>query len=314
MIAGTLLAAIGVAEHFTGFTLATLSESEARVEASRGIVRISGPYAVPEVYGLSLLMCLAGTFYWLLMRARSAGAVTAVTALVALQVLATFFTFFRVGWISAIVVVVAATGLRPRRYARFVGTLVVAIAVVGLAFSFLERIPTVSSRVGNTDNIAARIATYEQGLQIFSSAPVFGVGATRYTDVAGTLPQTFVDGVGSVDSPHSSFVGTLAEEGAVGAIALLAVLVATWRLVGALRRRAYARADRVLYGAVVGAATAYLLYSLSLTMLPYGPSNVLMALLLGIVAGRIDRTAVRSPAPRRRPVSRPARRAVAAPA
>ena len=311
MLAGALLAAIGVAEHFAGFTLTTLSESEARVEASQGIVRIAGPYAVPEVYGLSLLMCLAATLYWLLMRARSAAAVIATVGLVALEVLATFFTFFRVGWISAIVVVVATTGLRPRRYTQFVGTLILAIAAVGLAFSFLERVPAVSSRIGNTDNIAARIATYQQGLEIFSSAPVFGVGATRYTDVALTRPQVFVDGVGSVDSAHSSFIGILAEVGIIGAVALLAAVVAVWRLTAALRRRARERADQVLYGAIVGATTAYLLYSLTLTMLPYGSSNALMACLLGIVAGRISRTTVEPPLPEPRAIERYPKRAVA---
>ena len=70
MVAGGALAAIGIAEHLFGFELASLSGSTARFDQSIGVVRISGPYAAPEVFGLSLVLCLAATCLWLQMRPR----------------------------------------------------------------------------------------------------------------------------------------------------------------------------------------------------------------------------------------------------
>jgi hypothetical protein len=52
--------------------------------------------------------------------------------------------------------------------------------------------------------------------------------------------------------------------------------------------------------ALTGAALAYLAYSLTLAMLPYGPSNQFFAVLLGIAAGRLD---YMSSAPRAAPSS-----------
>jgi hypothetical protein len=51
----------------------------------------------------------------------------------------------------------------------------------------------------------------------------------------------------------------------------------------------------VLHAAVVAGALAYLAFSVELTMLPLGPSNVVLAVLLGLAASAVD-TAQRRPA------------------
>jgi hypothetical protein len=59
-------------------------------------------------------------------------------------------------------------------------------------------------------------------------------------------------------------------------------------MVHVLRRRARSTTDTVLAASVAAAALAYWFMSLSLTMLPYGPSNAFVALVLGAGAGRLD--------------------------
>ena len=54
------------------------------------------------------------------------------------------------------------------------------------------------------------------------------------------------------------------------------------------RRGARSRTDVLLAAAGLGGAFAYVAMSASLTMLPYGPSNALVAALLGLVAARAD--------------------------
>jgi O-antigen ligase len=290
-VAGTLLSLIGVAERLLGFELASLSGATARFDTAIEGVRISGPYEAPEPYGLALVICLAATLFWLLRRRPVGIARTITFAIVALHLVAIFFTFFRVGWISAVIVVVTALGLRPRRYARLLGTLVIAGVVCAFLLSQLEHSAAVSNRVGNTENIATRLATYQQGWQIFLDHRLFGVGVTRYHAVAAGLPKRSIDFSVSEPYPHSSFIEVMAEAGVIGLIALLAAFASTAGIIRALGRASHRSSDReaLLAAALTGAALAYLLYSASLTMLPYSPPNEFMAMLLGIGAGRLDR-------------------------
>jgi hypothetical protein len=290
-VAGTLLSLIGLAERIVGFELASLSGATARFDTAIEGVRISGPYEAPEPYGLALVICLAATLYWLLRRRPVGIARTIALGIVALHLLAIFFTFFRVGWISAVIVVVTALGLRPRRYARLLGSLVIAGVVCAFALSQLEHSSAVSNRVGNTENIATRFATYQQGWQIFLDQRIFGVGVTKYHSVAVGLPTRYVDFSPSQPYPHSSFVEVMAETGAIGLIALLAALGSALGIIRALNRASRSSSDpeAFLAAALTGAAVAYLIYSASLTMLLYSPSNEFMAVLLGIGAGRLDR-------------------------
>jgi hypothetical protein len=290
MIAGLLLALMGIGERMFGFQLgSSLRGASLFFDQGIGQVRVSGPYESPAPYGLALVLCLAATIYWLLMRRRAPETYLAVLPIVSLDVLAIFFNFFRVGWITAVVVIVAALGLRPRRFGRVAATVAVAAAVIGLGFTQLQSVPGVSDRINNTQNLFARLGAYEQGIEIFKQRPIFGVGANRYHDVASRLPFVRVSGVESVPDAHSSFIQTLAEYGIVGFTVLLLAFLAIWRLVREFRRRSLLHADAVLGGALTGAALAYLLYSLTLGMLPYGPSNQFFAAMLGLAAGRLDR-------------------------
>jgi hypothetical protein len=286
LVAGLILAAIGIGERIFGYELASSSGGAVRVDESIGTVRISGPYPAPEVYALTLVVCLAATMYWI--QRRGAAMYAAGSVIVGFQVLAIGLTFFRVGWIGAAVVIVLSLALRPGRAGRGVGILLLAVAVLALSFSGLQRIPAVKERVQNTDNFYGRIATYKQGFQVWKEDPIYGVGVDRYDDQALALPEVSVHGVRSQPFAHSSFEGTLAEEGLIGLALLLAICALVWRLLRALRRAALGRADTLLVAATAGAALAYTLFSLSLTMITYGPNNVVLCMLLGMVAGRLD--------------------------
>jgi O-antigen ligase len=288
MIAGGVLGAIGIAQKITGFELATLTGGSVRFDAAVETTRISGPYPAPEPYVLSLSICFAATLYWLLTRKRGSQ-IGWPLVLAGLQVAGIALALFRAGWIAAILVVLASFGFRPGRYGR---TFAVTGLVAALAFAAttqLERDKTVATRVNNTQNISGRLATYKEGLEIYRSAPVVGVGVARYTDVAQARPPEVVWGAQSVIYPHSSYVGLLAEQGAVGFLPLLLLSYAVWRLIGAIRAVSFrSREATVLLGTVTGAVLAYLIMSLTLTMLPYEASNTFFAAFLGAACGRVD--------------------------
>jgi O-antigen ligase len=186
------------------------------------------------------------------------------------------------------IVTIAVLGLRPKRYSRTVVTVAAAGLVFALAFTQLDKIPAVSNRVGNTDNFSSRLGSYKQGLEIFRSAPVFGVGATRYNDVASQLPIIQVNGINSLPRAHSSVINMLAECGVIGFVALLLAALGYGGVIRALNRYRGSPQDEMVSALLIGAGLSYLLYSLTLTMLPYAPPNAFLAVLLGLAAGRLD--------------------------
>jgi O-antigen ligase len=291
MVAGLLVAGLGIAEHFGGFELATLTGGTPRFDLSINAVRVSGPYPVPEVYALVLVLSLAATMMWLQLRHQfvlGSLAVGVIGVGVALS-------YFRSAWIAAVFVLIGSLGIRRYRYGRMVAVFTVSIAFGYVVFSQLEaRSNTFATRVGNTTNIEGRFATYDTAFALFKTAPLFGVGVNEYTDSVNKVFPVTVAGVAAVPFPHSSYLGILAEQGIVGFSALMAVTFGVLGVVRALGRRARTPADALLATTLTVAGLGYLIMSLTLTMLPYGASSSFLMVLVGLAAGRID--ALESPA------------------
>ncbi|MBA2370745.1 MAG: O-antigen ligase family protein [Chloroflexi bacterium] len=288
MLAGGVLGAIGVAQRIWGFELATLTGGAVRFDEGVDQARVSGPYPVPEPYGLSLVICLAATLYWIQSRPRGSRYSWALV-LAGLEIAGIMLTLFRAAWLAAVLVIVASFGIRPGRFGRLYAVMGLVAVVAVVAAPQLLQNETIATRTQDTDNIDARLATYEQGLQIFRSAPIFGVGVNEYNAVAEQLPPEKVGGVESLTFPHSSYVGLLAEQGILGFLPFLVVSYGVWVLVRGLRTASFSSREALfLTGAVAGAALGYLVMSLTLTMLPYSPSNAFFAAFLGAASGRLD--------------------------
>jgi O-antigen ligase len=287
MIAGGLLGAIGLAERIFGFELASLSGGERRYDEVIGTTRISGPYSVPETYALSLVICLAVTLYWLQSRGR--GPYIWGILIVALEVSGIAFSFFRAAWIAALLVVIGSLGIRPRRFGR---TVAVALVIGSLAFAGTTQLEQHSKafevRTTNTDNIYGRLATYEQGIQLFKGAPLTGVGIDQYSFFVFQHEPAVFHGVRSVSTPHNSFIAVLAEQGLFGFVPLILLGGGIWLVIRRLRAVAATSEEGVLAGSIAGAAAGYVIMSLTLTMLPYEPSNAFFAAFLGMIVGRLD--------------------------
>jgi O-antigen ligase len=287
MIAGGILGAIGVAQRIWGFEFATLTGGSVRFDAAVDQTRVSGPYPAPEPFALTLIVCLAATLYWIQSRRRGTAYWWAVL-IAGLELVGIGLSLFRAAWIGAILLVIASYGIRPGRLGRtFAVTSVVAVVGLGVAAQ-LEQNKTFAARATNTDNIYGRLATYEQGIQIFRSAPVFGIGVDQYHGVSEKREPAVVANVESITYPHNSYIGLLAEQGLVGVLPLLVVSYAIWKLVRDFRRAGLRHDDVVLGATLTGAATAFLIMSLTLTMLPYEPSNTFFAALLGAASARLD--------------------------
>jgi len=86
------------------------------------------------------------------------------------------------------------------------------------------------------DNLYARLAEQRQTWQLFSRHPLLGVGIGRFKEVVNedTDYLAFYEGVQSVDTPHNTLGGILAETGVLGFIpyvtAQVTLFLAFWRL------------------------------------------------------------------------------------
>ncbi|HEX2042509.1 MAG TPA: O-antigen ligase family protein, partial [Acidimicrobiales bacterium] len=284
--AGAVLGALGMAQKLFGFELASRAGGRPRFDSLVGQVRPSGPYAAPEVFAAVLLLCLAATLCWTALRGPAAYPLGVTAA--ALEAAAIGTTLFRAAWLAAVAVVVFVVGLRPRRP----GRAVVAVAAIGVAVvAVLTRLgdsDTVSKRLDDRTAVHGRMATYAVGAALFREAPLFGIGVDRFEAASPFRARAYVQGVASLDHPHSSYLSVLTEQGLFGFVPFLAVSVAGWWLVHTLRRRATSPDDALVAAAVAGGAFAYWFLSLTLDLLPYGPSNAYLALLLGLAAARLD--------------------------
>jgi len=288
MIAGGILGAIGIAERIWGFQLATLRGGSVRFDAAINQTRVSGPYPAPEPYALSLIICLAATLYWIQSRGRGSSYRWALVC-AGLEVAAIALVLFRAAWIAAIVVVIASFGIRPGWFGRMFAVTGVVAALAFAATSQLQQNKTFVTRENNTTNVYGRLASYRQGFEIFRANPVFGIGVNRYHDVARTSPTARVSKIEAAPDPHNSYVGLLAEQGIVGLLPLLLLTYGVWRLASGLRAASFWSKEAVLLtGTVAGAALAYLIMSLTLSMLPYEPSNAFFFALLGAASARLD--------------------------
>ena len=290
-LSGALLGALGVAQKAFGFELASRAGGVPRFDSLVGQVRPSGPYAVPEVFAAVLLVCLAATLCWTAVEGPASYPPGLAAA--ALEVAALGTTLFRAAWLAALAVVVIVIGFRPRRPARaLAATAAVGVAVVAL-LAPLDRTTTVSKRLDDRTAVHGRMATYDVALDLFGEAPLFGVGVDRFEAASPMRARAYVQGVASLDHPHSSYLSVLTEQGIFGFTPFLGATVAGWWVVHVLRRHATARDEAFLAAAVAAGAFAYWFLSLTLELFPYGPSNAFLALLLGMAAARLDALAPR---------------------
>jgi O-antigen ligase len=287
-VGGLVLSVLAIAEKLVGFELATYSGGTLVSELGGAAVRITGPFSYPEMLATALLVCLAATIFLLQLR----GGLTLALGLplVAVELSAIGLTLFRTAWIAAVIVTVITLALRPRRIVRLVLTALIAGGIALAAIGPLEGNQLIAQRINNTGNIYSRLGTYADAVHIFEQHVVFGAGVNQFGAAEEQLgsAQTSINGGQPLGSAHDSFLSVLAEQGLWGFVPLL-LLVAAWvRLLSRYRAAARDRADLLFFAAAVAASLAYLLMSVSETILVEEIPNAFFALIVGAAAGRVD--------------------------
>ena len=282
---GLLLGLIAIGQRIFGFELASLSGGSVLRDPTVG-VRVSGPYPQANVLALTLLMCFAVSLYWVQATHRTASPIALLVLVCELAGIG--LTFFRGAWIAAAAVLILSLGLRPKCHARLVGLTALVATLGAVAFTQVSDSSGLGNRIQDTRNISGRFATYSQGFKVFESSPLLGVGIAQFSVAQENLETSSVRGVESVATAHNSFLNVLGEQGIFGFAPFLALSWAIWRLVRAFRLNARERSDILFGAAAAGAAVGYLIMSMELTTLLSATSNSFFAIVLGLVAARLD--------------------------
>jgi O-antigen ligase len=287
---GTTLALVALAQWATGFELATITGATPFVDPAAGLVRAAGPYPDPVIYGGVMLVCLAGTLYWIL----TEKAYTAGVAILGLEILSLAPGYTKTVWAAAFATVVLGLGLRSRVSSRTVLVFVYAAVAVGLAYTTVQNSTVVESRVTGQiaqDNWSGREATWHEAISIFKRWPIAGAGNNQFIAAQALVPQVRVKGVEAATSPHNVFLGVLAEIGAAGLLCLLILVAAIVMIVRTCRKWATTD-EEIIFGSVLLAATVgYFLLSQTFGMMYARPSSMFLALMVGAAAARVDHTA-----------------------
>ena len=199
-------------------------------------------------------------------------------------------SFHRAAGIAVVAILILATvpGARNRS-ARYLALCIIGVAS-GLAFyavsGSVEHSTFFQGRVESTTNVTGRFASWEQSVAIFKHAPVIGVGVGQAPVVQEKEGLFTFAGQQAAVTIHNSFLTVLAENGVTGEAAFLFLCLTVVALLVALRRYPYLR---VLYGVVLAGSVAFLVMSLTLTMLLEAPAVLMLSVLLGVGAGQLDR-------------------------
>jgi len=199
--------------------------------------------------------------------------------LVALAVLGVLATYSRGGLIA-----LAGLALIYARHRRAWPVVAAALAlVVWLAPSVWEtRLAGTSSL--DSPEIATRLDLWGAAGEIFQEYPALGVGLNNFPGAYIALEQSgrsFLPGTsfGVPETAHNLYLNTLAEQGLLGAAALLLLILSAGRMILALRRSADRR-TRAMGEALLGVGVVLLVHNLfDVTFLDSKTSTVVWALL-----------------------------------
>jgi O-antigen ligase len=209
--------------------------------------RSIGPFLDPNYFG-TFLATAAVLFMASYPMARSRAIRIASIALVVVLVAALATTLSRGAFVALLAGVLALTLTISRRWA--VATLLTSVVIVILVYpSFAEyRFGEARSSAIEALDESGRQYAAAAGIRIFESSPIFGVGLAHYPEATvriGELPAPI--------ESHNWYVNVLAEQGIVGIVLwlglILSVLRAVWVRGGIARRVGIG----VLAAAVTGA-------------------------------------------------------------
>lgn len=226
---------IGLAEEVLKEDLMPLSDSGIMFAGS--ITRPNGPFGTNDSFALIGVVTLFLLLFLKNVLGDSFPAWQRVVHYIGLtsSMAMALMPMFRAVVIALIVVLLIATLAARKPARRLAGFALLTLCALSVSLVSILA-PDVYTDRSAPDNIYARLAEQAQVWYVFSSHPVLGVGLGSFFYFASgeTQDSAFYGGVRSVDRPHNTLGGILAETGVLGFVPYVAAQVtlflAFWRL------------------------------------------------------------------------------------
>ena len=140
-----------------------------------------------------------------------------------------------------------------------IGLALTGIPVITLTYVATEMETVVKDRVTErTNTVYARLGAWKLTMEEFLEAPIFGIGMNNLRDVL-VARRIYFGGVKSEDHSHNSFLSILAEQGAIGFLLYLGVMVSILQPGRRIYRDRTSSRDRLVGAAVCAIMAAYLI-------------------------------------------------------
>jgi O-antigen ligase len=176
--------------------------------------------------------------------------------------------------------------LRERGSIRTIATAAVLVVLIAVPLVYLS---ASRNQASSSVSLEIRAEFAKTSFRMFATRPVFGVGIGRYPELSDqfTSPRRFEIFRARQENAHNNFLQILAELGATGLVALIAVLlIAGWRAV-----TAFGQTGALLYGGVTAGLLAFVLTWLGGHPMLIDEPALTFWLLLGTMAGADTATA-----------------------
>jgi O-antigen ligase len=177
-------------------------------------------------------------------------------------------------------------GSFSRRTAGAVGLTLIFVLIVSLSLPLLVPEEFFEQRVGDSDTVLGRFATWIATIKILSEAPIFGVGLNNLHGLLGFNEIFSVGGFWNYSTPHNSLLSMIAEVGIVGLVAYLTAVVTIIKMGIRLYRTGPRLQDRWRGVALLAIMIAYLTPSMfAHTLATTGLIHVYVYIFAGALAG-----------------------------
>jgi hypothetical protein len=306
---------LGMAEKVTHRDLLMIDQGDNKFIEGR----IDGPFGNAEEFGLVMIifvlfvMNVGSSIYntrkWKRLRVAS----------ILLGVFGVLFTLTRGIWIALVAGLITKLLLTLRKSIPIVAVLFLAVLIlIPVAPSLMgSKDGILSQRIGNQETIFSRLATFQSALKMFQDRPLIGVGYGVFAEAVERNSDKYMRyyrNVISVYTPHNVFLGTLAETGIAGLLAVLMMFITFFEYASLVRRFSDNPFQIAWANAIVCISIAYLVDGLGHDMTRnLAFLNKLFFLLIGVSSGFTDRTREMTVSSRSRSSIREDRRSVTDP-
>jgi len=178
--------------------------------------------------------------------------------------------------------------MKPSQRSGLVGIGLMFVAMI--SFGVQELAQSLDERVGESLTVYGRIATWMVAIKSGLTSPIFGIGLNNIREVLATNTVEF-QGVANFPRIHNSFLQILAEQGVVGLVVYLSIMVLIVRLGFRIRQASLHARDRWRGISLIAIMIAYLAPAMfaSTAHLHVTLAHVFVYAFCGALAGRYGR-------------------------